>query len=416
MGFFADFHIHSKYSRATSSDMMVDGIARAAKTKGIKLMGTGDFTHPTYFRELQQKLNPEGSGLFKYQDTYFMLTTEVSNIYTKNDKIRKIHNVIFVPSFEDASAINNLLSRYGDLKVDGRPTIALDSEIMVRRIRDVAPSAFIVPAHVWTPWFSLFGANSGFDSPEECFGDTLENIFALETGLSSDPPMNWRWSSLDRFALISNSDAHSPRNIGREANYFECKLGYFDIIDAIKSKDKEKFKFTVEFFPQEGKYHYDGHRKCGTRISPEEAINNNNLCPKCGRPITVGVMHRVIDLSDRGEGFVPEGAIPCKHLITLHEIIGDALSIGKDSKGVMKEYDTLVYNFDNEFNVLLNIPQEELSRVTSHKIAEAIIKVREEKVTVLPGYDGVYGEIKIFEEEEQKEEGAKEEKQLGLFG
>lgn len=409
MRFFADFHIHSKYSRATSRSMTIEGIALAAKHKGIKLMGTGDFTHPEWLQQLKETLTPVGGNLFKYGDTYFMLTTEVSNIYTKNNKLRKIHNMIFAPTFEAVEKLNLFLAKYGKLAADGRPIIILDSEVMTKGILECAPQSFIVPAHIWTPWFSLFGANSGFDSIEECFGEQTSNILALETGLSSDPPMNWMWSALDKFALISNSDAHSPRNIGREVNCFECELDYFEILNAIKLQDSEKFKFTIEFFPQEGKYHWDGHRNCDARISPQEALAHNNLCPKCGKPITVGVMHRVVALADRKEP--QHRKISCKHLIPLLEIIGDALGMGVESQKVMHEYNNLLHHFGSEFECLLNVSYEELKQATSSKIAHGICNVREEKVNILPGYDGVYGKISVFTTEETD----KDKEQLSLF-
>ncbi|MDI6839783.1 MAG: endonuclease Q family protein [bacterium] len=407
MKFFADFHIHSMYSRATSRDMRISSIAQTAKIKGLKLMGTGDFTHPSWIKELKDELNPEDGNLFKYGETYFILTTEVNNVYTKNGKLRKIHNIIFGPTFEAVNKINSFLSKHGNLEVDGRPIVSLDSEIMVKGLFEIVPDTFVVPSHVWTPWFSLFGANFGFDSIEECFGNQTSNIFALETGLSSDPPMNWRWSLLDRFALISNSDAHSLRNIGREANCFDCELNYYEIINAIKTQEPAKFKFTVEFFPEEGKYHWDGHRKCGTRISPEEAIANDNICPKCGRPVTVGVMHRVILLADRKKP--KDGKIPCKHLIPLHEIISDALGVGIETEKVINEYSKLIHHFGTEFGCLLEAPYEELKTVTIPKIARSICNVREGKVNILPGYDGVYGKVNVSKEKDE------EEQQLTLF-
>ncbi len=406
MKFFADFHIHSKYSRATSPEMRIHLISQTAKLKGITLMGTGDFTHPEWLKELKEELTPVDNNLFKHEDTYFIFTAEVNNIYHRNGKLRKIHNVIFASSFEAVDKINSFLSKYGNLEADGRPTLSLDSEPMVHQIFNLVPDAFFVPAHIWTPWFALFGANFGFDSIEECFGEEVKNIGALETGLSSDPPMNWRWSALDRFALISNSDAHSPKNIGREANFFDCELSYSEITQAIKHQDSEKFKFTTEFFPQEGKYHWDGHRKCDTRISPEEAIANDNLCPKCGRKITIGVMHRVVSLSDRKEPEPRE--IGCKHLIPLLEIIADTLDVGKDTETAFKEYNKLVYHFGSEFECLLEVPYEKLQSVVSPQIAQSICAVREEKVEILPGYDGVYGKISVKTEKI-------EEPQLKLF-
>jgi uncharacterized protein (TIGR00375 family) len=409
MGFFADLHIHSKYSRATSPNMVLDGISKSAKEKGIELCATGDFTHPLWRKELKEKLKPTGKGLFIYNGIHFVLEVEVNNVYVKNGRIRKVHILIFAPDFDEAEKISNFLSRYGKLESDGRPTLSLDSEIMAKRIFDLSPDAVIIPAHIWTPWFGLLGAKSGFNKIEECFGEETKNIFAVETGLSSDPPMNWRLSSLDSFALVSNSDAHSPKKLGREANYLECEIDYSTIFNAIRSKDKEKFKFTVEFFPQEGKYYWDGHRKCNARISPEEAEENGNICPRCGKPITIGVMHRVLSLSDRKEGIIPPDAIPCKHLIPLREIIADALSMGVDSIRVEQEYMNLVHEFGSEFACLLDVSFDDLLKVTNKKIAQGIIKVRNGNVKILPGYDGVYGEIKIFDEKQ------KEPKQMSLF-
>ena len=409
MGFFADLHIHSKYSRATSKEMNLDGISTAAKMKGIKLMGTGDFTHPEWLKELEEKLQPVNGNLYIYKDVYYMLTAEVSNVYEKNGRTYKIHNIIFAPDFEKVKEINKILREYGDLSSDGRPQLSLDSKIMLKRLSEI-DGVYVAPAHVWTPWFSLFGANSGFDSIDECFEEYTDKVLALETGLSSDPPMNWRLSSLDRFALISNSDAHSPQNIGREANYFNCELNYWEIMKAIKNKDKEKFGFTVEFFPEEGKYHYDGHRKCGIRVSPKEAEATNCICPKCGKRLTIGVLHRVHNLADREEGFVPENAIPYKHLIPLREIIAFATGRPKESPVVERDYKRMIHELGNEFDILLNLSFDEIKHASSEKIAQCVINAREGKVEVIPGYDGVYGEIRI------KLEGLEEKKsQMSLF-
>lgn len=409
MRFFADLHIHSKYSRATSKELVPLNIARAAKEKGLSLVATGDFTHPLWREELKSALTPRANGIFMYNDVYFILETEVSNIYVKNGKLRKIHNLVYVPSFEDADRVSRALSRYGKLNSDGRPILSLPSDDMVGLIFEASKDAFIVPAHIWTPHFSLFGAFSGFDTIEECFGENTKEIFALETGLSSDPPMNWRISALDRFTLISNSDAHSPGNLGREANCFDCDIDYFEITDTLKKKDKKRFMYTVEFFPEEGKYHYDGHRKCGVRISPDEAIYHDNICPVCGTRITIGVLHRIHLLSDREKGTpAPKDAIPFKHLVPLKEIISNVFSVGVKSVRVETEYRKLINKFDNEFACLIDVTYDELASAAGDRLADAIIRVREGKVSVLPGYDGVYGEINILGEK-------KEKKQLSLF-
>jgi uncharacterized protein (TIGR00375 family) len=366
MKFFADFHIHSKYSRATSPNMVVEGIAKACEEKGIGLVGTGDFTHPAWLSELKEKLEPTGDGLFRYGKTHFILTVEVNNIYAKKGRVRKIHTVLFSPSFESVEAINQRLSRYtakGGLTSDGRPILTIDAGEMVEMIIEVAPDTFILPAHIWTPHFSLFGSKSGFDRIEDCFGDMAEKITALETGLSSDPRMNWRFSDLDRFTLLSNSDAHSPSKLGREANCFDCELSYTEICDAIQNKNPNRLLFTVEFFPEEGKYHYDGHRKCSARVHPEESIVNNDLCPVCGKRVTIGVLHRVMDLCDREEGDVPTGVIPYKNLIPLREVIAEAFEIGANTSTVEKEYQKLIENGYTEFGILLDVPAEDLTRL-----------------------------------------------------
>lgn len=395
--------------------MVVESIAEYAELKGIKLMGTGDFTHPEWLSILKKKLKPTGNGLFTYKNTYFILSTEVNNTYVKDGKLRRVHNLIFSPSFDDVERINSYLGRFGDLRADGRPTLSLDSKEMLEKILEISPDSFLVPAHIWTPWFALFGANSGFDSIEECFGELKREIFALETGLSSDPPMNWRLSSLDPYTLISNSDAHSPAKIGREANLFNCELSFYDIRDTLKKKDKNRLLYTIEFFPQEGKYHYDGHRKCNIRLSPKESMMNNDICPVCGRPLTIGVMHRIELLSDREERIIPENAIPYKHLVPLEEIIAEALNTSVHTVGVRNKYLNLVRELGGEFNVLLNAPLSEISKYSDERIGEGVKRVREGRLTIIPGYDGVFGTVKIFGEKEEQREKQEEEEQMTLF-
>ncbi len=423
MRFIADLHVHSKYSRATSKEMDVENMARWANFKGVSLLGTGDWTHPFYLAELKQKLQPLGNGIFTLKkefkksvqnahqnEVHFMLTSEVSNMFQQGGSSRRVHTLIFAPSFEVVEKINEELSQYGKLSSDGRPIFGFPVKELVEIITDISDECFIVPAHAWTPWFSVFGANSGFDSLEECFEEQTKHISCIETGLSSDPQMNWRWSALDKIALISNSDAHSPNRIGREANVFDCEKSFKEIIKAIRTRDKNKFLFTIEFFPEEGKYHYDGHRNCGILFSPAESRKNKNICPVCGRKLTVGVMHRVESLADRPEGFTPEGVIPYKHLIPLQEIIAEALNQGVDTKGVENEYHRLVSIFGSEFRILLDLPLEELEKSTPPKILEGIKRVKEEDLHITPGHDGVYGKIQIFAEKEKEET-----KQLGLF-
>jgi uncharacterized protein (TIGR00375 family) len=406
MEFIADFHLHSKYSRATSQQMDLENLDKWAKIKGILVLGTGDFTHPLWLKEIKEKLESAEPGLFKLKNsnskTRFILTTEISCVYFKKGKQRRIHLIIFSPSIEVCEKINNYLKLYGDLNSDGRPTLSLDAKDLLKIVLNVSEDCLVVPAHMWTPWYSLFGSKSGFDSIEECFEEYSKYIFAGETGLSSDPKMNWRLSALDKITLISCSDAHSLPNIGREANVFNCNLSYFEIVKAIKEKDKSKFLYTIEFYPEEGKYHYDGHRNCGVSLSPKETKKYNGICPVCARPLTIGVLNRVEQLADRPEGFVPENAIPFKNLIPLEEIIADALGQGVGTVEVEKEYKNLIEKFENEFNVLLNVPRSDLEAVTLPEIAEGIIRTREGKVFIEPGYDGVYGKIKIFQKGEQK--------------
>ena len=407
MKFIADFHVHSKYSRATSSQMDLENLDKWAKIKGIRVLGTGDFTHPVWLKELKQKLEPAEAGLFKLKNsdspTRFILTAEISCIYSKKNQVRKIHIIIFAPSFEAVEKINTQLGWIGNLKSDGRPILGLDAKDLTKIILSASDQCLVVPAHAWTPWFSIFGSKSGFNSIEECFEDYAKYIYAIETGLSSDPAMNWRLSALDKIALISNSDSHSPQKIGREANVFDAELSYGGIINAIKSKDPKKFLYTIEFFPEEGKYHYDGHRLCGVRTSPEESKKYNNICPKCFKPLTVGVLNRVEELADRPPGFKPEKAIPFKSLIPLNEIIADALGVLPGSKQGEKEYQGLVEKFGSEFEVLLNASYDNLKSATLPEIADGIIRVREGRVNILPGFDGEYGKISIFSKREIKE-------------
>ncbi|MAF43393.1 MAG: DNA helicase UvrD [Parcubacteria group bacterium] len=407
MQFIADFHIHSKYSRATSKEMNLESLDKWAKIKGIKVLGTGDFTHPEWLKSLKDKLEPAEPGLFKVKNTNkgtrFILTAEISCIYSKNNQVRRIHILVFAPGFEAVDKINAHLNCIGNLKSDGRPILGLDAEKLAKIILDASSDCLVVPAHIWTPWFSIFGSKSGFDSIEECFGDYSKYIYAMETGLSSDPKTNWRLSSLDNIALISNSDAHSPSKIGREANVFDVEISYLAILQAIKSKDPQKFLSTIEFFPEEGKYHYDGHRNCEIRLTPEESRKYNNICPACGKPLTVGVLNRVEELADRPDNLKPVKAIPFKSLIPLQEIIAAALGVSSvNTKKVGNEYQNLIKKFNTEFKILLEIPLKDLKSSTLPEIAEGIVRVREGKVFIEPGYDGVFGKIKIFSKGEEK--------------
>jgi len=382
--------------------MTVREVSKYAKVKGIDILGTGDFTHPHWLDELEDCLKPVTYGVYEYGGVHFFLTGEISCIYSQGGKVRKIHILIFVPSFEIVHKLNNELSRIGNLYADGRPILGISAKELAKIVLGISNECFVVPAHIWTPWFSLFGANSGFDDIEECFGELTSQIYALETGLSSDPEMNWALSSLDRFTLISNSDAHSPASLGREANIFNCRIDYREIVSAIKKREKDKFLGTIEFFPQQGKYHYDGHRNCNVCFSPQETKSHNNICPGCGKPLTIGVMHRVCELADREIGFRPEGAIPFTSLVVLRDVISEA--VGKTSKSteVDKLYNYLIEKFGSEFKIMLTVPFDELYKVHP-KIAEGVARVKERKVKIFPGHDGLYGKVTIFEEEKREE-------------
>jgi uncharacterized protein (TIGR00375 family) len=418
--FIADLHVHSKYSRATSKEMELATIARWCKIKGIKLVATGDFTHPLYFTEIKALLEPVADGIYRLkegeQETHFILCTEVSNIFSQGEQTnRRTHTLIFAPSFEVVERINITLGRLGNVGSDGRPIFGFPAKDLVKMILDISDQCILVPAHAWTPWFSVFGANSGFNSIEECFEEQAKNIYAIETGLSSDPEMNWRLSCLDRITLISNSDAHSPSKLGREANAFACALDYREITRCITEKDPGGLLFTVEFFPEEGKYHYDGHRNCHILYTPQESKAHNNICPVCGRQLTVGVMHRVEELADRKEGFVPQQAIPSIHLIPLEEIIAAALGAGTNTKGVQGEYMRMVEQAGSEFAILIDLPSEEIKKIATPKIYEGIMLVRQGKLKIVPGYDGVYGQINIFPKEGESEKPVAGDSQMKLF-
>lgn len=413
MKFIADLHIHSRYSRATSKDMTPENIWMWAQLKGITVIGTGDITHPMWLRELIEKLQRAPNGLFvlkerfkrkditleEKKEVYFMLTGEVSSIYKKGERLRKIHTLIFIPEIEDAFKIQAQLSKITNIEVDGRPILGLDVKDLIELVLSLSPMAIVVPAHAWTPHFSILGSESGFDSVEECFEEYTEMVYAIETGLSSDPKMNWMVSGLDKFTLISNSDAHSPKKIGREANIFDCEISYSAIREAIRTK--KGFLGTIEFFPEEGKYHFDGHRKCGVVLSPDETIKNNYLCPKCGEKVTVGVMHRVKLLADRENGDKPKGAPSYISLVPLIEIIAEAYGVSFSSKKAETEYMKLISSLGDEFHILMDASLFDIEKFSSPLIKEGISRVREGKVKIFPGYDGVYGKIRIFDEHER---------------
>lgn len=412
MKFIADLHIHSRFSRATSQKMDITEITRFAKIKGLKLVGTGDFTHPQWYNELSKELTEvSGTGVYgskKHPESpvRYMLTTEVCTIYNVNEKSKKIHHVIFTPSLETATQISDRLKNYGNLAVDGRPILDMTAAQLVEEVMQVSNQNEVIPAHIWTPWFSLFGAFSGFDTVEDCYEDMTKHIHALETGLSSDPPMNWRLSTLDKYTLISNSDCHShwPWRIGREANVFELdRLTYMEIVETIRKKDNKRFKFTIETNPAYGKYHWTGHRNCNISLPPQESMKYGNRCPKCGRKLTRGVDQRVEELADRSNDYSPENPIGYMRLLPLHEIIKAVVGVSyQGAKKVWNIYNPLIEKFGDEYTVLIDAQKEEMEKVVDSRIAEAIVRVREEKAHVIPGYDGVYGELALFDEEKEK--------------
>ncbi len=405
MKMFADLHIHSHFSRATSKDMNIVNLEKYGKLKGINLIGCGDFTHPDWLAELKGVLKPVGdSGLFHHTDEgmLFALSAEISLIYSQDGQVRKIHNVLLAPSFDVVDQINEWLGKRGNLSADGRPIFGkITCPEFVEAMMKISKDIMVIPAHAWTPWFSLFGSMSGFDRIDDCFQDQTKNIFAIETGLSSDPAMNWRLSQLDRFALVSNSDCHSyyPWRLGREANVFDIEPTYANMIDAIKTKDPKRFLFTIETDPKYGKYHWDGHRLCNVVFSPKEAEKHKNICPACRRQLTIGVEHRVEELADRPEGYVPKNAIPFRSMLPLSELIAGLYNTQAFSKKVFEVHAKLMKEFGNELAVLLEVPETKLKDVVNDKIVSAIITNRRGGIQVQPGYDGVYGKA-IFGAEE----------------
>ena len=410
MKMIADLHIHSRFSMATSKEGTPENLDFWARKKGISLIGTGDFTHPVWREELKERLVSEGNGLYRLRDAYvkeesrkfpgegtrFVVSGEISSIYKKNGKTRKVHNVILLPSLEAADAMAQRLEKIGNIHSDGRPILGLDSHDLLEMMLDVCPEGILIPAHIWTPHFSVLGAKSGFDSVEECFEELAPYIHALETGLSSDPAMNWRISKLDRYQLVSNSDAHSPSKLGREANLLDIDCSYEGLYQAIRTG--EGLEGTVEFFPEEGKYHFDGHRKCGVSLSPVEAERLGGICPVCGKKLTMGVDHRVEQLADRAEGFVKKDGKKYESLVPLPEVISACMGYSTASKKVQGCFEQMIQTLGTEFDILRNVPSEDIKSCAGERIAEGIENVRTGNVKRIPGYDGEYGKIELFEE------------------
>lgn len=410
MKMIADLHIHSRFSMATSKEGTPENMDFWARKKGISLIGTGDFTHPVWREELKERLVSEGNGLYRLRDEYvkeesrkfpgegtrFVVSGEISSIYKKNGKTRKVHNVILLPSLEAADAMAQRLEKIGNIHSDGRPILGLDSHDLLEMMLDVCPEGILIPAHIWTPHFSVLGAKSGFDSVEECFEELAPYIHALETGLSSDPAMNWRISKLDRYQLVSNSDAHSPSKLGREANLLDIDCSYEGLYRAIQTG--EGLEGTVEFFPEEGKYHFDGHRKCGVSLSPVEAERLGGICPVCGKKLTMGVDHRVEQLADRAEGFVKKDGKKYESLVPLPEVISTCMGYSAASKKVQGCFEQMIQTLGTEFDILRNVPSEDIKSCAGERIAEGIENVRTGNVKRIPGYDGEYGKIELFDE------------------
>jgi len=398
----SDFHIHSRFSRATSHDLTIPNLEKWAKVKGINLLGTGDFSQPDWFKELKQELQEDGTGILKTKQNFnFILSNEISLMYSQDGKGRRVHLVLLAPSFEIVSQITDYLKKKGRVDYDGRPIFNIPAYEFTDELMKISKDIEIIPAHAWTPWFGIFGSITGFNSMEEAFKDKSQYIHSFETGMSSDPEMNWRLSKLDKYAIVSFSDSHSfwPWRLGREATVFDFKeLNYKNIINAIRKKEID---FTVETSPSYGKYHFDGHRVCKFSCSPEESKKLKNICPVCKKPLTIGVLNRVEELADRPEGFKPKDARPFKTLLPLHELLAGRFQTSLTTNKVWQEYNKLIEKFGNEFEILLNASQEDLRKTTSEQITKDILRNREGKIKVKPGFDGEYGQP-ILETEEQK--------------
>ena len=418
MQFIIDVHLHSRFARATSRELNPSNLHKWSALKGVDVVGTGDYTHPEWFAELSEQLEPAEEGLYQLKAAWreaveqelpehcrrevrFMLSVEISTIYKKGDKTRKIHHVVILPTLESVARLNRRLGAIGNLQSDGRPILGLDSRDLLEICLEADENVLFVPAHIWTPHFAALGASSGFDSLEECYGDLLPHIFAVETGLSSDPPMNWRLSALDRYAIVSNSDAHSPQKLAREATCFDTECSYPGIYAALKDRDPARFLGTLEFYPEEGKYHYDGHRKCAVCYKPAQTLAAEGICPVCGRKLTVGVLHRVERLADRPDGFRPDFAPSYEYLIPLDEVIGAAIGVGPKSKKVRAVYDRLLAEIGPELDVLRHAGLAAIESCAGPLVAEGVRRMRCGEVDIYPGHDGEYGVISVFSEEER---------------
>ena len=402
-----DLHLHSKYSRATSKNLDLTELAKWGRIKGLDIISCADFTHPKWFAHIRETLVEDGSGLLDHpreKGIKFLLSTEVACIYSHGGSVRRLHHLILAPSFAAVEKINNTLTARGcKLASDGRPILGLPSKELLQIVLEADARCMLIPAHAWTPWFAIFGSKSGYDSVEACFEDLAPHIHALETGLSSDPEMNWSCSKLDRYALVSNSDAHSGPKMGREANVFDlAETSYEAIVEAITSRDTRKFLYTIEFFPEEGMYHYDGHRLCNVSFAPAETKSRGELCPACKKPLTIGVLHRVDNLRDRELGARSKNAVPFKKIVPLPEIIADFFMTAPSSKKVMELYFDIIHAGHTEFRVLLDMTRDELNNIMPEPLSDGILRVRSGDVRVVPGYDGKYGIVSVFSEAERR--------------
>lgn len=418
MKFAADLHLHSKYSRATAKNLDLENLYRAAQIKGVLLVGTGDFTYPAWIKEIEEKLEPAEQGLFALKKEFakkidptvpescknpvrFILQSEISNIYKKDGKVRKNHNLIYFSDIETVKKFNARLDAIGNIRSDGRPILGLDAADLLALMLEIDDTGMFIPAHIWTPWFSLFGSKSGFDSMEACFGELTKHIFAVETGLSSDPPMNWRVADLDHVSLISNSDAHSPGYLGRNATVFDTDPGFANIRSALKTRNPETYLGTLDMYPDQGKYHYDGHRNCGICLNPSQTLEMKGLCPECGKPLTCGVLYRVQELACRPQGFVPKHRQGFSHLVPLADILSEIFSVGPNTKKVTTHYQKAIELLGPELSILLDLELAKIESAGIPMLPEAIDKMRNGDIRIDPGFDGEFGKVGIFSNSER---------------
>ncbi|QQS44464.1 DNA helicase UvrD [Candidatus Roizmanbacteria bacterium] len=414
-----DLHLHSHYAYATSKDLTLEGLYYWGKMKGVTIIGTGDFTHPAWFSELSEKLVQSQGGFYTLKDDIsrgidaslpqsvrenpclFVPTVEISSIYSRHDKTRKVHSCIVVPSLEKAGELNAKFSKIGNLAADGRPTLGLDTRDLFEIVLNLHEDTLFFPAHIWTPWFGIFGSKSGFDSLEEAFGDLRSEVYAIETGLSSDPYMNWRVEDLEPVTILSNSDAHSPQKIGREATVIATDLNYKTMVHAIKTNNG-RLRGTIEFFPEEGKYHFDGHRKCAVRLSPKQTEEHGGICPVCHTRVTVGVENRVDSLAARPDSYKPSHK-QIEYIVPLSEILAEIEGVGVNTKTVKRMYQEIIMALGSEFELLRSVPVSEIESAGFYKLSVLVERMRKKDLIIEPGYDGEYGTVRFFQSTKERE-------------